>query len=108
MKGDMAYTDFPHSSPDGLQQMVAQAATEAGDGGVTGDTKMTKAEVNYRPAGSSNTRCERCAHFAWSTGAQGQGTCRLVMGLIDPGGVSDEFTPGGGGLQDLITGEAQS
>lgn len=100
--------DFAHSSPDGLQQLVAQAATEAGDGGVTGDTKYGKAEVNYRDAGSSNTRCERCVHFAWSTGAQGQGTCRLVNGLIDPGAVCDEFAGGGAGLQDLISGEAQS
>lgn len=102
----MALEEFAHTSPDGLQQLVAQAEAESGDMGVTADTKMTKREVNYRPAGSSNTRCERCSNFAWSTGAQGQGTCRVVLGLIDPGAVCDAYETGGGGLQDLVMGEA--
>lgn len=102
----MAYNDFPHSSPDAIAQATAQASAESTDG-VTADTKYGKAEVNYRPAGSSNTRCERCANFAWSTGAHGQGTCRIVAGLISPGGVCDKYTGGGGGLIDLVTGEAQ-
>lgn len=102
----MAYTDFPHSSPDSMQRGNAQAESEATDG-VTADTKYGKAEVNYRPAGSSNTRCERCKNFAWSTGAQGQGTCRIVAGLISPDGVCDKYSGGSGGLIDLVTGEAQ-
>ena len=101
----MALDEFPHSSPDAIQRATAQAGANAEDGGVTSDTKYGKAEVNYRPAGSSNTRCERCTHFAWSTGSQGKGTCRLVAGLIEPDYVCDEFEGGGRGLQDLITGE---
>jgi hypothetical protein len=101
----VALPEFPHSSPDAIQRSTAQAGTEAEDGGVTGDTKYGKPEVDYRPAGSSNTRCERCSHFAWSTGSQGKGTCRLVAGLIDPSYVCNEFESGGSGLMDLVTGE---
>lgn len=100
----MAVPEFPHSSPDQIQREVAKRRSEAESGGVTPDTKLGKAEVNYRPAGSSNTRCERCAHFSWS--GQGTGTCRLVAGRIDPSYVSDKFQSGGSGLKDLVTGEA--
>lgn len=103
----MALADFAHSSPDTMQRAVAQASSTASDDGVTADTKYGKAEVNYRDAGSSNTRCERCKNFAWSTGSSGKGTCRIVAGLISPGGVCDKFASGGAGLIDLVTGEAQ-
>lgn len=92
---------FPHSSPDDLQR----AAGAVEDEGVTGDTKFSKSEVNYRDAGSSNTRCEKCRHFRWSGGQRGKGTCRLVNGSIDAGWVCDEFETRGGSLMDLITGE---
>jgi hypothetical protein len=94
--------EFPHSSPDSLQQGVRDVS----DAGVTPDTKYGKEEVNYRPAGSSNTRCERCKHFSWSSGGRGTGTCRLVAGVIQADYVSDKFQSGGGGLRDLITNEA--
>lgn len=96
---------FPHSSPDDLQKAVEAARSAQQDQGVTADTKLAKAEVNYRDAGSSNTRCERCANFSWAKGAGGTGTCRIVMGLIRPGYVCDRFTPGLGGEKDLVTGE---
>lgn len=100
----MALPEFAHSSPDTIQRSVAKAASSADEGGVTADTKYGKVETNYRPAGSSNTRCERCTHFAWS--GQGTGTCRLVAGRIDPQYVCDKFQSGGTGLKDLVTGEA--
>jgi hypothetical protein len=94
----MALDEFAHSSPDALQR--AARPEEA----VTADTKYGKAEVNYRAAGSSNTRCERCAHFRWAS--RGTGTCRIVAGRIDPMDVCDKYSRGGGGLMDLVTGEA--
>ena len=94
------------ASPDADPSDPAVHST-ASDDGVTADTKYGKAEVNYRDAGSSNTRCERCKNFAWSTGSSGKGTCRIVAGLISPGGVCDKFASGGAGLIDLVTGEAQ-
>lgn len=100
----MATPEFPHSSPDAIQRDVRNQRAAQGDEGVTGDTKYGKAEVNYRPAGSSNTRCERCSHFSWM--GSGRGACRLVAGTIDPGYVCDKFTSGGPGLVDLVTGEA--
>lgn len=100
----MADVVFPHSSPDAIQRDVQSRRAESGDEGVTADTRLGKAEVNYRPAGSSNTRCERCANFSWMS--SGRGACRIVAGTIDPGYVSDKFTSGGGGLTDLVTGEA--
>lgn len=92
---------FPHSSPDQYQRAVQSAAS---DEGVTPDTKYSKDEVNYRPAGSSSTRCDGCANFAWSKGSQGVGNCRLVAGLIKPDYICDEYEAGGSGLMDLITG----
>lgn len=91
--------EFPHSSPDSLQRSVQGAEDE----GVTPDTKYSKDEVNYRPAGSSSTTCEGCKHFAWSKGSQGAGNCQLVNGLIKPDYVCDEYESGGSGLIDLIT-----
>ncbi len=102
----MATPEFPHSSPDAMQRDVQKAREQATGEGVTADTKYGKAEVNYRPAGSSNTRCERCANFSWAAGGRGTGTCRIVAGMIDPSYVCDKYTSGGGGLQDLVTGEA--
>lgn len=97
----MAVDEFPHSSPDTLQSMIMGAEEE----GVTSDTKFTKDEVNYRDAGSSNTRCEKCSNFRWGGGERGTGSCRIVMGRIEAGAVCDEYEGGGGGLTDLITGE---
>ena len=97
--------EFAHGSPDALQRAAAAAGDAAESGGVTSDTKYGKAEVNYRPAGSSNTRCETCAHFRWAKGSQGRGSCRIVAGSIQPDMVSDKYTSGGRGLQDLVTGE---
>ena len=92
---------FPHSSPDDLQRAAAAAG---GDEGVTPDTKYSKVEVNYRDAGSSNTRCEECRHFRYG-GQRGKGSCDLVNGSIDAGYVCDEFEGGGSSLMDLVTGE---
>lgn len=89
--------DFPHSSPDQLQRMAG--AEEP----VTPDTKYTKSEVNYRDAGSSNTRCEKCRYFRWADG--GNGSCKLVLGSIKPDFVCDEFETRGNSLMDLVTGE---
>jgi hypothetical protein len=97
--------EFPHSSPDSLQRGVRDARGATEDAGVTPDTKLGKVEVNYRHAGSSNTRCENCKHFAWNKGSQGKGTCRLVAGIIKPDDVCDKYASGGGGLRDLITNE---
>lgn len=71
---------------------------------VTPDTKYSKDEVNYRPAGSSSTNCEGCAHFAWNRGSRGQGNCDLVAGVVRPDYVCDEYESQGTGLVDLITG----
>jgi len=98
----MSYEDdgqFPHASPDAIQRAVAGQQNE----GVTPDTKYSKDEVNYRPAGSSSTTCFDCAHFRRSKGS-GNGTCELVNGSIRPDFVCDEFEAGGTGLVDLITG----
>lgn len=100
----MALPEFAHSSPDAIQQQTAAASPQT-DQGVTADTKYGKEEVNYRPAGSSNTRCERCRNFKWSAGAAGTGSCRIVAGLIKPDYVCDKFDGGGSGLMDLVTGE---
>jgi len=99
----MALQEFPHSSPDSLQRATAKAASETEDA-ITADTKYGKAEVNYREAGSSNTRCERCSHFRWAS--RGTGTCRIVAGRIGPQDVCDKYTSGGSGLMDLVTGES--
>lgn len=98
----MSVDEFPHSSPDAIQQATAAAGAPEE---VTSDTKYSKPDVNYRDAGSSNTRCEKCKHFRWSGGQRGKGTCRLVNGSIDAGAVCDEFESGGSSLIDLITGE---
>jgi hypothetical protein len=98
----MALQDFPHSSPDQMQQDTAAAAKAAQAGGTSPDVKYSKDEVNYRPAGSSNTRCERCAHFSYSPGARGTGTCEIVAGMIQAKYVCDKFTSSGGSLTDLI------
>lgn len=92
---------FPHSSPDDLQRAAGAAEEEP----TTSDTKYSKVEVNYRDAGSSNTRCEKCKNFRWSGGSRGKGTCRVVNGSIDAGYVCDEFETGGNSLMDLVTGE---
>jgi hypothetical protein len=94
--------EFPHSSPDILQRAVQAASGQMQDAGTTADTKLSKDEVNYRPAGSSNTRCERCVHFSWNKGSTGQGSCRIVAGLIKGDYVCDRFQSGGAGLTDLI------
>lgn len=91
---------FAHSSPDDLQR----AAGAAEDEGVTPDTKLLKSEVDYRDAGSSNTRCEMCRHFRFG-GGRGKGSCDLVSGSIDAGYVCNEFETGGNSLMDLVTGE---
>lgn len=92
---------FPHSSPDNLQRAAAAAGA---DEGVTPDTKYTKSEVNYRDAGSSNTRCEKCRHFRFG-GQRGKGSCEIVNGAIDATYVCDQFEAGGSSLMDLVTGE---
>jgi hypothetical protein len=93
--------NFPHSSPDALQNAAADSADPT-----TPDTKYGKAEVNYRPAGSSNTRCETCSSFSWSKGgARNTGTCRVVAGIIDPSAVCDKYSSGGRSLTDLVTGQ---
>jgi hypothetical protein len=97
----MSLDEFPHSSPDA----IARATQGAQEEEVTADTKYSKAEVNYRPAGSSNTRCEHCSHFRWGGGERGTGSCRIVMGRIEADGVCDAYEGGGSGLTDLITGE---
>ncbi len=97
--------EFAHSSPDTIQRDVQQARSEATSGDRSSDVKYGKDEVNYRPAGSSNTRCERCSNFKWSSGLRGAGTCRIVAGSIKGSYVCDKFTSGGGGLMDLVTNE---
>ena len=97
--------EFAHGSPDALQRAAAAAGDKAESGGVTSDTKYGKAEVSYRTAGSSNTRCENCAHFRWTKGSQGRGSCRIVAGSIQPEMVCDKFTSGARGLRDLVTDE---
>lgn len=97
----MSMPEFPHSSPDSIQRDVQGGAEEA----TTSDTKYGKAEVNYRDAGSSNTRCEKCKNFRWGGGERGTGSCRIVAGRIEAGAVCDKYASGGSGLMDLVTGE---
>ena len=94
--------EFPHSSPDELQRAVQNVVAE--QSGVTPDTKYSKDEVNYRPAGSSSTNCQGCSNFAWAKGSQGAGSCRIVAGMIRGDYVCDQYQGGGTGLMDLITG----
>lgn len=97
----MAIPEFPHASPDTLQREVAGVRDDSEP-----DVKHSKDEVNYRPAGSSNTRCERCSNFRRSRGGGGSGSCSEVAGSVRPNFVCDEYESGGTGLTDLITGEA--
>jgi len=97
----LSVPEFPHASPDTIQRDVAKHAEKTDP-----DVKYSKDEVNYRPAGSSNTRCERCKHFSRAKGGGGSGSCKVVAGSISPSMVCDEYGSGGTGLTDLITGEA--
>jgi hypothetical protein len=80
------YTQFPHSAPE------APAGPEEDQG-----VKITKEEANYRPAGSAETNCGSCGHYL------GDGICDVVAGSVSTDGVSDEYIPRAGGLQDLVT-----
>jgi len=93
--------EFPHASPDTLQREVAAVSDDTEP-----DVKYSKDEAGYRPAGSSNTRCERCKYFSRAKGGGGSGSCKVVAGSIRPNYVCDEYKSGGTGLTDLITGEA--
>lgn len=84
-------TQFPHSSPDTIQRDVAGVRE-----GVDNANKYSKVEANYRPAGSSKTRCGACKFY------QGAGICSQVEGDISPDGVSDIFQPRGKSLRDLV------
>lgn len=97
----MSMPEFPHSSPDTIQRSVANTSDESNP-----DVKYSKDEVNYRPAGSSNTRCERCSNFSRAKGGGGSGSCKEVAGSVSPKYVCDEYESGGSSLTDLITGEA--
>jgi hypothetical protein len=83
---------YPHSNPD-VQAVSDQAnlAPEEAD-------KVSKAEANYRNAGSSDTTCGSCRHYL------GDGICELVDGLVSTKGVSDLWEPRGRGLADLMEG----
>lgn len=79
---------FPHSSP--MPPSEPESDTEG--------VKMTKDQVNYRPAGSSSTNCGSCGHYL------GDGICEVVAGTVSTDAVSDEYIPRAGGLQDLVAG----
>jgi len=64
--------------------------------GVDNANKYTKAEANYRNAGSSVTNCGACRFY------QGSGICSQDEGAISTGAVCDLFQARGAGLQDLI------
>ncbi len=88
---------FPHgseSSPDAPTQSLSEdiAGRDA--------QKYTKDEANYRPSGSSSTRCGNCAHYTSSAFAGG--VCDVVAGDILPDGVSDLWEPAPESLGDLI------
>lgn len=79
---------FPHSEPEG-----PPAPSEGYEG--TG-VKLSKEEVNYRPAGSSETNCGSCAHYL------GDGICEIVSGTVSTKGVSDQWeAKGSKGLLSL-------
>ncbi len=80
--GNAAKFQFPHSSPQPPAPADPSAST-AGNQGV----QYTKAEVNYRPAGSSNTRCFTCSFYTPSQG--GHGICSQVAGDIAESDVCD-------------------
>jgi hypothetical protein len=82
----MSEVQFPHSSP------VAPPGPEEGEPGI----KASKDEVNYRPAGSSETNCGSCAHY------QGDGICEVVDGTVSVNGVSDAWEPRGQSMVDLV------
>jgi len=84
--GTTASAQFPHSEPDSLQRETTEPNAN----------KLSKEEVNYRLAGSSDTRCSNCEHY------MGDNTCAVVGGVINPDGVSDAWTPQKRGLQDLV------
>ncbi len=92
----MASVQFPHSSPDSLQREVLPPAQEA-DALTEGPT-YTKAEANYRPAGTSQTACWSCRHFQRGH----PNTCRKVAGPIDPEAVCDLWQAKTYGLGDLV------
>ncbi len=76
----MAQIEFPHSSPDTLQREV-QDVTQTQDV----QAKYTKAEANYRPAGSSQTACWSCRFFQPGRPA----SCARVAGPIERSAVCD-------------------
>jgi len=83
----MSY-QFPHSSPE---------APEEPQEGVEGSgVKMSKDDVNYRPAGSSETHCGSCKHYL------GDGICEIVAGTVSVNGVSDAWEPRGKSMTDLV------
>lgn len=94
----MSQYDFPHTSPDLLQRDVEARRSEA-EG--VGGAKQPKESVNYRDAGSSDTRCGTCMHF--SPGMSGsKGSCDLVEGIVSSGGVSDLYDGGSDSVMDIV------
>jgi len=87
-------TQFPHSSPETLQQTSSLNEPSA--------TKVSKSEANYRNSGASTTRCSNCAFYRSGSGG-GSGTCSKVSGTISPEGVSDLYKARAKGLGDLIS-----
>lgn len=55
----------------------ADALVEGTRSRVDDEPRLSKVSVDYSP-GKGETRCRHCAHY------EGHGTCRLVMGYIDP------------------------
>lgn len=81
---------YPHSSPVGPE--------EPEEGFEGSGVKASKEEVNFRPAGSSETNCGSCGHYL------GDGLCEVVSGTVSTEGVSDLWEPRAEGLADLVTG----
>lgn len=91
---------FPHSSPDTLARDTSQNAPDK----QVPALKASKEQANYRAAGSSSTNCGTCANYMPGvSGTGGGGTCKVVAGLVSPGGVSDLWIKRGPGVSDLIS-----
>lgn len=93
----------PVAIPDIIEQTDEANAEET-----RASTKFTKAEVSYRSAGKSQTRCVFCANYQPSYGTN---SCIKVEGPINPGDVCDLYTPAnaspgpetrGGSITDLV------
>ncbi len=65
-----------------LADALSKTATDGGS------STQTKAEANYQSKSDSDKMCSNCKHY------QGDGSCEVVSGKINPHGISDLYEAG--------------